>query len=189
MAGRGARSDRGDVRGALVDEFTHVITGGTTRNCVLKQSSTVLGRCRALCRGREAGRRGHRLFRALPGTARLVIGTQPVLGRELAVRQNGYVWRRTSLPKSPAACCTAVPLAPLVSSPAVLIAPPRVAYQMTVTPLPFLGITRLCRPQTRRGRAFRERRSRHRAGSAAGPDDRADAHRPHASQRRGREPG
>jgi hypothetical protein len=60
---------------------------------------------------------------------------------------------------------------------------------MTVTPLPFLGITRLCpllgitrlcRPQTRRGRARRrERRSRHRAGSAARPDDKADARRPH----------
>ena len=37
MAGRGARSERGNVRGALVDEFTHVIPGGTTRNCVLKQ--------------------------------------------------------------------------------------------------------------------------------------------------------
>ena len=56
MAGRGARSDRGNVRGALVDEFTHVITGGTTRNCVLKQSSTLLGRCSALCRRREADR-------------------------------------------------------------------------------------------------------------------------------------
>ena len=56
MAGRGARSDRGNVRGALVDEFTHVITGGTTRNCVLKQSSTLLRRCSAQCRRREAGR-------------------------------------------------------------------------------------------------------------------------------------
>ena len=37
MAGRGARSERGNVSGALVDEFTHVIPGGTTRNCVLKQ--------------------------------------------------------------------------------------------------------------------------------------------------------
>jgi hypothetical protein len=36
MAVRGARSDQGNVRGALVDEFTHVITGGTTRNYVLK---------------------------------------------------------------------------------------------------------------------------------------------------------
>jgi hypothetical protein len=52
MAGRGARSDRGNVRGALVDEFTHVITGGTTRNRVVKQSSTLLGRCSALCRRR-----------------------------------------------------------------------------------------------------------------------------------------
>src|SRR6185312_15956156 len=54
MAGRRARSDRGNVRGALVDEFTHVITCGTTRNCVLKQSSTLLGRCSALCRRLEA---------------------------------------------------------------------------------------------------------------------------------------
>jgi hypothetical protein len=37
MAGRGARSERGNVRGALVDEFTHVIPGGITRNCVPKQ--------------------------------------------------------------------------------------------------------------------------------------------------------
>jgi DNA-binding CsgD family transcriptional regulator len=46
--------DRGSVR--LVDDFTHVITGGTTRNYVLKQSSTLLGRCSARCRRREAGR-------------------------------------------------------------------------------------------------------------------------------------
>src|SRR5690242_3891846 len=55
MAGRGARSNRGNVHGALVDEFTHVITGGTTRNCVLKQSSTLLGDCSALCRRQETG--------------------------------------------------------------------------------------------------------------------------------------
>jgi hypothetical protein len=44
---------------------------------------------------------------------------------------------------------------------------------MTVTRLAFLAITRLRRPQARRGRARRERRSRHRAGSAARPDNRA----------------
>ena len=60
MAGRGARSDRGNVRGALVDEFTHVITGGATRACVLKQSSTVLRRCSARCRRWEADRHGGR---------------------------------------------------------------------------------------------------------------------------------
>jgi len=57
MAVRGARSDQGNVRGALVDEFTHVITGGTTRNYVLKQSSTLLGRCSVLCQRQETGRR------------------------------------------------------------------------------------------------------------------------------------
>ena len=123
MAGRRARSDRGNVRGALVDEFTHVITGGTTRNCVLKQSSTLLGRCSALCRRREADRHSGRgrgtgcLFGRTrhesppvrtvqrtapepavlrsPGAARLVIGTQPILGRELAFRKSGYVWRQS----------------------------------------------------------------------------------------------
>ena len=123
MAGRGARSDRGSVRGALVDEFTHVITGGTTRNRVLKQSPALSGRCSALCRRQETGRHSGRgrgtgcLFgrtrhvsppvrtvqRAAPepavlrppGAAILVIGTQPTLGRELAFRKNGYVWRQS----------------------------------------------------------------------------------------------
>jgi hypothetical protein len=53
MAVRGARSDQGNVRGALEDEFTHVITGGTTRNYVLKQSSTLLGRCSPCVKGRK----------------------------------------------------------------------------------------------------------------------------------------
>jgi hypothetical protein len=44
---------------------------------------------------------------------------------------------------------------------------------MTVTRLAFLASTRLRRPQARRGRTRRERRSRHRAGSAARPDNRA----------------
>ena len=37
MVGRGARSDRGNVRGALADEFTHVITRVAMRNRVLKR--------------------------------------------------------------------------------------------------------------------------------------------------------
>jgi hypothetical protein len=123
MAGRGARSDRGNVRGALVDEFTHVITGGTTRNCVLKQSSTLLRRCSALCRGgrpastaaagaapdaysdergtraprRElySGRRQNRLFCAPRERPDSLSARRPVLGRELAFRKNGYVWRQS----------------------------------------------------------------------------------------------
>jgi len=61
MSVRGARSDQGNVRGALVDEFTHVISGGTTRNYVLKQSSTLLGRCSARCQRQETGRRSRRM--------------------------------------------------------------------------------------------------------------------------------
>ena len=90
MAGPGARSDRGNVRGALADEFTHVITPAM-RNRVLKQNSTVLRRRSA--GGVLAITVGFLLQTAALGNGQLSV-VEPLLVLELpaTLYRRGWPW-------------------------------------------------------------------------------------------------
>src|SRR5215831_4669993 len=121
-----------------------------------------------------------------PGWVCLTSGASgPMSTRDWTISRPGALrsCRCRSVRHSPGACCTA-PLGWLSSVAAHRHLPRELLTQMTVTPLPFPGITPFAPPQPGQGHAPARG-----AAPPAGPDDRAEADRLHAAQLRSPEPG